>query len=59
MFNVEKVNRTNVRLDILESRKVILLLEVLLFYDKKKDELKPICFIQVIKNPGVSCESRK
>lgn len=49
VFNVEKVKRTNVRVDILESRKVILLLEVLLFYEKKKDELKPVCFIQVIK----------
>lgn len=48
VFNVEKVKRTNVRVDILESRKVILLLEVLLFYEKK-DELKPVCFIQVIK----------
>lgn len=36
VFNVEKVKRTNVRVDILESRKVILLLEVLLFYEKKK-----------------------
>lgn len=50
VFNVEKVKRTNVRVDILESRKVIPLLEVLLFYEKKKkDELKPVCFIQVIK----------
>lgn len=36
VFNVEKVKRTNVRVDILESQKVIPLLEVLLFYEKKK-----------------------
>lgn len=58
VFNVEKVKRTNVRVDILESRKVILLLEVLLFYEKKR-WAKACMFYTSNKNPGVSCEHRK
>lgn len=59
VFNVEKVKRTNVRVDILESRKVIPLLEVLLFYEKKKRWAKACMFYTSDKNPGVSCERRK